>query len=101
MHYIYRAGYDPEAFISFFEKLQSQVRRTTGTIAKAFATHPQTPDRIARSQEEIANILCPNSEYKITTSEFAAVKARFSALEKTRQMIEEQDGNKPRLQRAW
>jgi predicted Zn-dependent protease len=99
VHYISRAGYDPEAFISFFEKLQSQEKRTTGTISKAFATHPQTPDRIARSQEESAKILSPNSEYKITTSEFEAVKARFSALEKTRQMIEEQDGNKPRLRR--
>jgi len=54
---MYRAGYDPQAFISFFEKVQALEKRKPGMVEKAFADHPQTPDRILHSQEEIARIL--------------------------------------------
>src|SRR5437588_3539729 len=51
LQYMYKTGYDPNAFIAFFEKIQAQEKKKPGTLAKAFATHPQTPDRIAKSQE--------------------------------------------------
>ncbi len=54
---MYRAGYDPQAFITFFEKVQALEKRKPGLVAKAFSDHPQTPDRILHSQEEIARIL--------------------------------------------
>ncbi len=57
MQYMYRAGYDPQAFIAFFEKVQALEKRKPGMVAKAFSDHPQTPDRILHSQEEIARIL--------------------------------------------
>ena len=57
VQYMYRAGYDPQAFISFFEKIQALEKRKPGLVAKAFSDHPQTPDRILHSQEEIARIL--------------------------------------------
>ncbi len=50
VQYMYKAGYDPQAFISFFEKIKAQEKTKPGTLAKAFATHPQTPDRIEKSQ---------------------------------------------------
>ncbi len=46
VQYMYRAGYDPQAFISFFEKIQALEKRKPGVVAKAFSDHPQTPDRI-------------------------------------------------------
>src|SRR5450432_1292505 len=52
LQYMYKSGYDPQAFISFFEKIQAQEKKKPGTISKAFSTHPQTPDRIEKSQEE-------------------------------------------------
>ncbi len=57
LQYMYKTGYDPQAFISFFEKIQAKEKKKPGTIAKAFASHPQTPDRIEASQQEIATIL--------------------------------------------
>ena len=53
---MYRAGYDPSAFVSFFEKIQAMEKKKPGTLSKAFDTHPQTPDRIEKTQEEIRKI---------------------------------------------
>ena len=68
VQYMYRAGYDPQAFISFFEKIQALEKRKPGMVEKAFADHPQTPERILHSQEEIARILPARDEYTVTTS---------------------------------
>lgn len=100
VQYMYKAGYDPQEFISFFEKVQAREKKKPGTISKAFATHPQTPDRIEHSQKEIARILPHKAEYKVTTSEFDAVKARLAALENKHKMIDEKDSNKSGLRRS-
>jgi len=100
VQYMYKAGYDPQAFISFFEKVQAQEKKKPGTISKAFSTHPQTPDRIERSQQEIARILPAKAEYTVTTSEFDEVKSRLAALENKRKLNDEKDGKKPSLRRA-
>ena len=100
VEYMYKAGYDPQAFISFFEKVQAEEKKKPGTISKAFATHPQTPDRIQRSQDEISRILPAKNEYIVTTSEFDDVKSRLAALENRHKLNEEKEGKKPTLRRA-
>jgi beta-barrel assembly-enhancing protease len=100
MQYMYKAGYDPNAFISFFEKVQAMEKRKPGSLAKAFSTHPQTPDRIEASQKEIATILPARPQYLVTTSEFDEVKARLAALENRRKMTDDKDGKKPSLRRT-
>jgi hypothetical protein len=100
VQYMYRAGYDPQAFISFFEKVQALEKRKPGLVAKAFSDHPQTPDRILHSQEEIARILPPRDEYTVTTSEFDDVKARLARIENKRRLTDSKDKNKPSLRRA-
>jgi len=100
VEYMYKAGYDPQAFISFFEKVQATEKKKPGTISKAFATHPQTPDRIGKSQEEIAKILPAKQEYMVTSSEFDEVKARLAAIENRHKLNDEKDGKKPSLRRT-
>ena len=100
LQYMYKTGYDPQAFISFFEKIQAKEKKKPGTIAKAFASHPQTPDRIEASQKEIATILPARPQYIVTTSEFDDVKARLAMIENRHKIIEEKDANKPSLRRA-
>jgi hypothetical protein len=100
VQYMYRAGYDPQAFISFFEKIQALEKRKPGLVAKAFSDHPQTPDRILHSQEEIARILPAKDEYTVTTSEFDDVKARLARIENKRRLLDNKDGKKPSLRRA-
>jgi len=100
IQYMYRSGYDPQAFISFFEKVQALDKRKPGLVAKAFSDHPQTPDRILHSQDEIAKILPARDEYTVTTSEFDDVKARLARIENKRRLLDTKDKNKPSLRRA-
>jgi beta-barrel assembly-enhancing protease len=100
VQYMYRAGYDPQAFISFFEKVQALEKRKPGLVAKAFSDHPQTPDRILHSQEEIAKILPAKSEYLVTTSEFDDVKARLARIENKRRLTDTKGVTRPSLRRA-
>ncbi len=100
VQYMYRAGYDPQAFVTFFEKIQNLEKRKPGAVSKAFASHPQTPDRIEHSQEEIAHILPPRPQYLVTTSEFDDVKARLARIENKRKLTDPKGNNKPTLRRA-
>ena len=77
VQYTYKAGYDPNAYVTFFERIQSDEKRRPGTIPKVFSTHPPTPDRIENTQKEIARILPNRPEYIVTTSEFDSVKSRL------------------------
>jgi predicted Zn-dependent protease len=100
VQYMYRAGYDPQAFISFFEKVQALEKRKPGLVAKAFSDHPQTPDRIMHTQEEIARILPAKSDYLVTTSEFDDVKARLARIENKRRLTDTKGVTRPSLRRA-
>lgn len=101
VEYMYKAGYDPQSFIDFFEKVQAQEKKKPNTIVKAFSSHPQTPDRIEKSQEEIARILPSKAQYVVTTSEFDTVKARLARIENKRKLKDDKDSaGRPTLRRA-
>jgi len=99
VEYLYKAGYDPQAFTAFFEKVQALEKKKPGTIAKAFDTHPQTPDRLAKSQQEIQTLLPSEAQYKLDSSEFQDVKARLGRLE-NRRKVEDSKENRPTLRRS-
>ena len=99
LQYLYKSGYDPQSFIAFFEKLKAQEKKKPGFLSKAFSTHPQTPDRIEKSQQEIAHLLPARQEYVEDTSEFEDVKARLAAIE-NRHKIQNPKDNRPTLRRT-
>jgi predicted Zn-dependent protease len=99
VEYLYRAGYDPQALTSFFEKIKAMEKHKPGTLAKTFETHPQTPDRIAKTQQEINTLLPPEPLYKLDTSEFQDVKVRLAQLENRHKIDNGHDGG-PTLRRA-
>jgi beta-barrel assembly-enhancing protease len=98
LEYMYKSGYDPQAFTAFFEKVKNLEKERPGFVAKAFETHPQTPDRIQKSQREISTLLPPQEQYKVDTSEFQDVKARLSEFE-NRHKIDHGDTGRPTLRR--
>jgi Peptidase family M48 len=98
LEYDYVAGYDPQAFVQFFEKLNVDQKKKHSRLAKAFATHPMTADRIEAAQEEIRKYLPDRPEYVVNTSEFDNVKARLMLLEYGHRLGGSGgDGNRPVL----
>lgn len=100
MEYMYKAGYDPQSFISFFEKIEAQEKKKPGTLAKAFASHPMTPDRVAAAQKEMQNVLPARPEYIVDTSEFENVKSRLASLENRHKLTNDGNKDRPTLRRA-
>jgi beta-barrel assembly-enhancing protease len=98
LQYMYKAGYDPNAFVSFFEKVEAIEKKQPGTIPKVFATHPPTPDRVEAAQKEIATILPARDEYIISTSEFDTIKRRLQMIE-SNQKLNDKNPNKPSLRK--
>ena len=47
LEYQYASGYDPTAFVDFFEKLEADEKGHAGFVARAFMTHPMSDDRIS------------------------------------------------------
>jgi predicted Zn-dependent protease len=99
LEYMYKAGYDPEAFVDFFEKIQSLEKKKPGTMNKLFSTHPPTADRITNSQKNIQNYLKAKPEYVVTTSEFNDVKGRWMTMHNHRK-TDPKDAGRPQLRRA-
>src|SRR5882724_8866449 len=96
LQYMYKAGYDPNSYVTFFERIQADEKRRPGTIPKVFSSHPPTPERIENTQKEIARILPARQEYIVTTSEFDSVKSRLRNIMFTRTVSDNAPG-KPTL----
>ncbi len=98
IQYLYKTGYEPLAFINFFEKIQAQEKKRPGTVSKIFSSHPTTDNRIKLAQKYIDRALKPQSQYVITTSEFNEVKKRIQTITGRRKLKDEKSG--PTLRRT-
>jgi len=98
LEYMYKAGYDPNAFVTFFEKIEAEEKRQPGTVPKFFSTHPPTPDRVEAIQKEIGNVLPARDQYIVTTSEFDTVKLRLRRIENRNKLQDSKNAkDKPTL----
>ena len=100
VQYMYKTGYDPQAFITFFEKIEAKNKKQPGVLAKAFASHPPTPERIEHTQSEIKRILPTQPQYIVSTSEFDSIKGRLASLQNRKKVTITADANKPTLRRT-
>jgi predicted Zn-dependent protease len=98
IQYMYKAGYDPNSLVSFFEKVETDEKKQPGTIPKVFSTHPPTPDRIEAIQKEIATILPARDQYIVSTSEFDTVKHRLQLIE-ANVKVKNNNPNRPTLRK--
>jgi predicted Zn-dependent protease len=67
--YLWAAGYDPQAFVTFFERLQTEEGQYPGFITRAFSTHPMTSDRV-RTLRRLLERFPEREEYLLSSSEF-------------------------------
>lgn len=82
VQYLYKAGYDPAALISFFERMNTlQRHKGGGAVAKAFSTHPETRDRIKKLQRELSLILPKREIYEVSSSDFDEIVSHLRAIQ--------------------
>ena len=74
LQYIYKAGYDPTAFIDFFERMEAMEKKKPGTVSELFRSHPNMAARIQFTQKNVQELLAAQPQYVVNTSEFQEVK---------------------------
>lgn len=92
IQYMYKAGYDPNSYVSFFGKVIEQERRSPGSIPTVFADHPPSGERILKSEQEIKEILPKREQYLVSTSEFDDIKARLQTVISNRKKSDKREG---------
>jgi len=101
IQYLWNAGYDPNAFVSFFEKMQEDEKSKPGRLAGWFRTHPSTTDRIVAALDE-QRFLPEKDNYMVNSSEFDRVKARLQSIDnaqKSEEGAQNKDQKRPTLKR--
>ena len=91
VQYLWKAGYNPEGFIQFFDIMASK----EGYVEKTsfFRTHPAFYDRIITTYREISFL--PKQEQAVdNTSEFQSVKAHLKEITKS---LDAEDKDAPTL----
>ncbi|MDE3195231.1 MAG: M48 family metalloprotease [Acidobacteriota bacterium] len=80
IQYLWKSGYDPNASVDMFERVESTERRQPGSVSRLFRTHPLTADRIEKTQKNIDTLLPAHENYILNTSEYEEVRARLNDL---------------------
>jgi beta-barrel assembly-enhancing protease len=96
IQYLWNTGYDPNSFVSFFEKLLAEEKSKPGRFAGWFRTHPSTDNRIVASLKE-QRFLPEKDNYIVDTSEFNRVKARLQSIDNAQKS--EDSSNAPEQKR--
>lgn len=100
IQYLWKAGYDPEASINMFERVEASERARPGAVSQLFRTHPMTSDRIAKTQRDIGQVLPDRPEYVLNTSEYEDIRTRLSDLIEARKVKDAAAPQAPTLRRA-
>jgi predicted Zn-dependent protease len=77
LQYLYKAGYEPRAAITFLQKLQDLKPQDPRVSSSVFSMEPPAADRITTIQKDIDLILPPRAQNVLTTAEFDSIKAQL------------------------
>jgi predicted Zn-dependent protease len=98
LQYLYKAGYDPSAFVDFFERMEAMEKRKPGTLSQLFRSHPKTATRIKFTQKNVQELLTVQPQYVVSTSEFQDVTQQLARMVNARKVSPEKTG--PTLRRS-
>jgi predicted Zn-dependent protease len=75
---LYKTGYDPEAFVDFFQRIKLREMKKSGVIARLFSMRPLTDERLAASRKNVQELPNARPGYIVTTPEFTEMKAHLA-----------------------
>lgn len=100
VQYLWKAGYDPNAFLGVFSKIVREGQSVPGSVPGIFMNHPPTKARIISIEEEIKNLLPRRSQYLVSTSQFQQIQQRLdNVLSRENRMQMAASKGKPTLRR--
>ena len=77
LQYLYKAGYEPRAAITFLQKLEGLKAQNSRVSSRVFSMEPPAADRITTIQKNIDLILPPRAQNVLTTPEFDSIKVQL------------------------
>ncbi len=100
VQYMYKAGYDPQAFIQFSRSWTPSKNTSPGSSPRPSPTIPRLLIASPILKMRSPTILPARPDYIVNTSEFDDVKARLGRLQNKRRINDGKGGNKPTLRRV-
>ncbi len=91
LQYLYKAGYDPNTYVTIFSKVIDEERRSPGSVPKVFMDHPPTPDRIVQLEQQMKEFP-KKDQFLVSTSEFDDVRGRLQMVISNRRKGEKEGG---------
>ena len=98
LQYLYKTGYDPTAFVDFFESMEAAEKRKPGTVSQLFRSHPNMATRIKFTQKNVQELLTAQPQYVVNTPEFQDVAQELARMANARKATPEKSG--PTLRRS-
>ena len=99
LQYMYKSGYDPQAFISFFEKVQAQEKKKPERWPRPSRRIPRLPTASPSRRKRLRPILPARAQYVVSTSEFDDVKSRLAAIENRHKVLDKKEDRRSRALR--
>jgi len=99
LQYMYKTGYDPQAFVSFFEKLRRKRRGNRGrwpALSRPIRRRPTVLESHRKKSVQSTRA----AKYVVSTSEFDDVKSRLASIENRHKVLDDKEGTKPSLRRT-
>ncbi len=85
------SGYDPVSFVDFLERVKRKSKSEKGGIARAFATHPMTRDRIRAAERWMEQDLPVADGYVVTTWQHDQIRQRLGELRPRPELVNEEE----------
>ena len=102
LQYLYKSGYDPTAFVDFFERMEAMEKRKPGTVSQLFRSHPKMATRIKFTQKNVQELLAAQPQYVVSTSEFQEVTQQLARHGEREKGHSRENGSHPsEVSRQW
>jgi len=77
VQYVYKAGYDPDSYVRFIQRICTAPLSANGSDVLAFLHFPRPSERVKALRGEIADILPQRGKAIVSTSAFEEFKGHF------------------------
>lgn len=98
LQYLYKSGYDPEAYLQLLERTSQQPPQGQN-VPKVFGTHPPLAERLKALRDEIDRLLPRRDSYVVPGPDYEGIKERLRAWQPKHSSAPSPSDGKPTLRK--